>query len=144
MPAYVPGSEYQASTAGTAARTFDCAADFSARSLKPRYDGTAIASRMPRITMTTRSSMRVKPSSLASRCLIFETIAMNLLPGGEVTDPGIDLRRTSNSPERGIRRSCASPADGDFRLARKELTPAFAATHVDEEKFAQGRRDPCR
>ncbi len=35
---------------------------------KPRYDGTAIASRMPMMMMTTRSSMRVKPSLRASRC----------------------------------------------------------------------------
>ena len=44
------------------------AAFWLARSLKPRYDGTAIASRMPMITMTTRSSISVKPSSRSSRC----------------------------------------------------------------------------
>src|SRR6266508_1209109 len=55
--------------AGTAARTLAFAAESFARSLKPRYDGTAIASRMPMMTMTTRSSMRVKPlSSRARRC----------------------------------------------------------------------------
>src|SRR5436305_1729980 len=44
-----------------------CAADLLARSLKLRYDGTAIASRMPRMMMTTRSSIRVKHSSEARR-----------------------------------------------------------------------------
>src|SRR6266508_807204 len=48
---------------GTAARTFACAADLFARSRKLRYDGIAIASRIPRMMMTTRSSMRVKPFS---------------------------------------------------------------------------------
>src|SRR4051794_22106123 len=47
---------------GTAERTFACAADLFARSLKPRYDGMAIAIRIPRMMMTTRSSMSVKPS----------------------------------------------------------------------------------
>ncbi len=37
---------------------------------KLRYAGTAIATRMPRMTMTTRSSIRVKPCSLARRFLI--------------------------------------------------------------------------
>src|SRR5215831_19968467 len=49
-------------------RTSAEAARWFARSLKPRYDGTAIASRMPMITMTTRSSISVKPSSRSSRC----------------------------------------------------------------------------
>src|ERR1700747_2591132 len=49
------------------ARTFACAADLLARSLKLRYDGTAIASRMPRMMMTTRSSIRVKPCSPPAR-----------------------------------------------------------------------------
>src|SRR6059058_4225554 len=54
-----------------AARTLALAADWFARSLNDRYDGIAIASRMPRMMMTTRSSMSVKPlSSPASRCRI--------------------------------------------------------------------------
>src|SRR6266540_3039146 len=49
--------------------TMAVAAELFARSLKLRYEGIAIASRMPRMMMTTRSSMRVKPlSSPASRC----------------------------------------------------------------------------
>src|SRR5919197_4331968 len=75
MPAYpadapVPVlSALYASTAGTAARTFALAAELLARSRKLRYEGIAIASRMPRMMMTTSSSMSVKPlSSPASRC----------------------------------------------------------------------------
>src|ERR671923_196170 len=53
---------------GTAARTFACAAELLARFLKLRYDGIAIASRIPRMMMTTSSSIRVKPlSSVANR-----------------------------------------------------------------------------
>ena len=66
MTVYVPLSAKYASADGTAARTFGRAA-VSVGAPKPRYDGTAIASRMPMMTMTTRSSMRVKPSSRASR-----------------------------------------------------------------------------
>src|SRR6266487_358936 len=51
---------------GTAARTFACAADLLARVRKLRYEGIAIASRIPRMMITTRSSIRVKPPS--SRC----------------------------------------------------------------------------
>src|SRR5207253_636136 len=53
---------------GTAARTLACAAELLARFLKLRYEGIAIASRIPRMMMTTSSSIRVKPlSSLARR-----------------------------------------------------------------------------
>jgi len=55
------------STLGMSERTFAAAAVLLARSLKLRYDGTAIASRMPRMMMTTRSSIRVKPCSVSSR-----------------------------------------------------------------------------
>src|SRR5579862_3254830 len=56
-------------------RTLAAAAVLLARSLKLRYDGTAIASRIPRMMMTTKSSMRVKPlSSRASRILILSAI----------------------------------------------------------------------
>src|SRR5467141_2131540 len=54
---------------GSTARTLACAADLLARSLKLRYDGTAIASRMPRMMMTTRSSISVKPCSEPRRDL---------------------------------------------------------------------------
>src|SRR5881275_1439624 len=73
MPAYpaelpVPVlSALYASTAGTAARTLAFAADWFARSLNDRYEGIAIASRIPRMMMTTRSSMRVKPLSSPAR-----------------------------------------------------------------------------
>src|SRR5205823_14443686 len=48
--------------------------------LKLRYEGIAIASRIPRMMMTTRSSIKVKPlSSLLRRCLSFAAIVL-LLP----------------------------------------------------------------
>jgi len=47
------------------------AADFSALALKPMYDGTAIASRMPRMMITTRSSMSVKPPSVSEAAIRF-------------------------------------------------------------------------
>src|SRR5207244_5686967 len=73
-------SALYASTAGIAARTFAFAAELFARSRKLRYEGIAIASRMPRMMMTTRSSMRVKPlSSPASRCRILLVMQV-LLP----------------------------------------------------------------
>src|ERR671925_788426 len=68
---------------GTAARTLAWAADLFARVRKLRYEGIAIASRIPRMMITTRSSISVKPrSSLVSRCrmvcirLSFEVTAM--------------------------------------------------------------------
>ena len=48
-------SWYQASAAGIAERTFDCAAAFWALPRKLRYDGTAIATRMA-------SSLRAWPT----------------------------------------------------------------------------------
>src|SRR3954468_14611764 len=65
-----------------AERTLACAAETSALLRKPRYDGTAIATRMPRMMMTTSSSIRVNPCSLAIRFLI--------------------LLITSNSPWKGV------------------------------------------
>src|SRR5580765_3890419 len=67
---FVTSSWNQLSAAGMAERTFALAAAVTALSLKLRYAGTAIATRMPRMMMTTRSSMRVKPCSLARRDLI--------------------------------------------------------------------------
>src|SRR5919204_5910849 len=62
-------SALNASMLGTSERTLAWAADLFARSLNDRYDGIAMASRMPMMMMTTRSSMRVKPlSSPARRC----------------------------------------------------------------------------
>src|SRR5918992_5548393 len=82
-PAYV-------STAVIAVRTLACAADLLARSRKPRYDGTAIASRIPMMMITTRSSMRVKPPSRSdrvTRCVSLAIIDEFLLRRG------IDVRR---------------------------------------------------
>src|SRR5438067_10938602 len=67
---------------GRTARTLACAADLFARSLKLRYDGTAIASRMPRMMMTTRSSIRVKPCSEPRRVLRRVIIEVLLLDRG--------------------------------------------------------------
>src|SRR3954466_14143296 len=69
-PAYpVEWSALKASMPGTAARTFACAAELFARLRKLRYEGIAIASRIPRMMMTTRSSISGKPlSSFLIRC----------------------------------------------------------------------------
>src|ERR671937_823568 len=67
-PVYpVAWSALYASMPGTAARTFACAADLFARVRKLRYEGIAIASRIPRMMITTRSSISVKPCSLPRR-----------------------------------------------------------------------------
>src|SRR6059036_1883009 len=74
---------------GTAARTLACAAELLARFLKLRYEGIAIASRIPRMMMTTRSSIRVKPlSSLARRFRRVLIIALLLLPDGKSDGSG--------------------------------------------------------
>src|SRR3954466_11124428 len=70
---------------------------------------------MPRITMTTRSSMSVKPSSLASRCLSFETIGVFLLPQGEVV-PGIAVAQPLLQP----RTRDSIPHDGGAGRVRKK------------------------
>src|SRR5919201_6927687 len=68
-PVYpVEWSALYASIPGTAARTFACAAELFARLRKLRYEGIAIASRIPRMMITTRSSISVKPRSSLSRC----------------------------------------------------------------------------
>src|SRR4029450_13247513 len=62
---------------GIAARTLAWAADLFARVRKLRYEGIAIASRIPKMMITTRSSINVKPSSRlagASRLESRETI----------------------------------------------------------------------
>src|SRR5438876_1058796 len=106
MPAYpaelpVPVlSALYASTAGTAARTFALAADWFARSLNERYDGIAIASRMPRMMMTTRSSMSVKPlSSPASRFVSFPSM-WSLAPSETDADRPGALRKISTPPSK--------------------------------------------
>src|SRR5437016_13676266 len=69
---------------GMAARTLAWAADLLARVRKLRYEGIAIASRIPRMMITTRSSISVKPSSRlagASRRERRESIGSFLLGG---------------------------------------------------------------
>src|SRR5919197_2174460 len=74
-PVYpVEWSALYASIPGTAARTFACAAELLARLRKLRYEGIAIASRIPRMMITTRSSISVKPFSSRARCRIFESM----------------------------------------------------------------------
>src|SRR5690348_1589288 len=103
---------------GSTARMFACAADLFARSLKLRYDGTAIASRMPRMMMTTRSSIRVKPCSELRRA--FRRAFMVLqTPFGSI---GVDLRLAihrdpaylRHTPERGR----SSPRNHPHELPR--------------------------
>src|SRR5919201_5717566 len=67
-------SALYASMPGMAARTFACAAELLARLRKLRYEGIAIASRIPRMMITTRSSISVKPFSSRTRCRIFESM----------------------------------------------------------------------
>src|SRR3954451_24702774 len=70
-------SALNASMPGTAARTLAWAADLFARVRKLRYDGIAMASRIPRMMITTRSSISVKPrSSVLIRC---HRLVMSLL-----------------------------------------------------------------
>src|ERR687886_2764178 len=87
---------------GTAARTLACAAELLARFLKLRYEGIAIASRIPRMMMTTRSSIRVKPlSSFARRFRRVLIIAWLLLPDGKAMAPGVSAaHRSPLDPER--------------------------------------------
>src|SRR5207253_2997978 len=83
---------------GTAARTLACAAELLARFLKLRYEGIAIASRIPRMMMTTSSSIRVKPlSSLARRFRSVLIIACLLLPDGKSGGSG-GIDRAHRSP----------------------------------------------
>src|ERR671925_1107838 len=95
---------------GTAARTFACAAELLARFLKLRYDGIAIASRIPRMMMTTSSSIRVKPLSSEARRFRRVLIMCDvLLP--EVGGPsGIGCLSESVRPEGVKRRRARSPA----------------------------------
>ena len=80
IPAYVLLSAKNASTAGIAARTLALAAESFARLRKLMYDGTAIASRMPMMMITTRSSMRVKPPSRSLRLILWFSLESMVLP----------------------------------------------------------------
>src|ERR671923_77314 len=95
---------------GTAARTLACAAELLARFLKLKYDGIAIASRIPRMMMTTSSSIRVKPLSSEARRFRRVLIMCDvLLP--EVGGPsGIGCLSESVRPEGVKRRRARSPA----------------------------------
>src|ERR1051326_698669 len=90
---------------GIAARTFACAAVLLARSLNFRYDGIAIASRIPMMMMTTRSSMSVKPSFAWSRfrmtCTEFSFLRGYRKTRGDAAGIGDDMNVT-NPPSRGI------------------------------------------
>src|SRR5947207_9451254 len=83
---------------GTAARTLAWAADLFARVRKLRYEGIAIASRIPKMMITTRSSINVKPSSRlagASRLESRETIG-----GSSLDDASGWLAPVIGHPER--------------------------------------------
>src|SRR6476661_3988181 len=106
MPVYVPLSEKNASTDGIAARRSAPAALLFARSLKLRYDGIAIAVRIARMIITTRSSIRVKPFWLLRR---FRNLSsMVLLPWGVV------LRWPRTYRRRAV--ACPSPRTGEKTL----------------------------
>src|SRR5688572_16031220 len=75
MPAYELLSAKYCSTAGIAARTLAWAADLFARSRNFMYEGIAIASRIPMMMITTRSSMRVKPPSFRLRLILSLSLA---------------------------------------------------------------------
>src|SRR5437762_14375236 len=108
MPTYVLLSEKNASADGTADRRLACAAERLARSLKPRYDGTAIASRMPMMTMTTRSSMSVKPSlPLRDALPIGQAIFLGKTEGCADSESAAD--GNGASPVWGIRREIDHP-----------------------------------
>src|SRR5580765_4043206 len=167
MPAYpaelpVPTlSALKASTAGIAARTLALAAELFARSLKLRYEGIAIASRMPRMMMTTRSSMRVKPlSSPASRCRI--VLVMRKAPSigdersgpsSSTTSPTVGNPRwgdrcpfenTKGAVSRALRTSAVAPVlgagVGDDVGAWAVLVPGLAADGAVHAVGDRGRR----
>src|SRR5688572_29312988 len=75
MPAYELLSAKYCSTAGIAARTLAWAADLFARSRNFMYEGIAIASRIPMMMITTRSSIRVKPPSFRLRLILWLSLA---------------------------------------------------------------------
>src|SRR5918912_761251 len=90
---------------GTAARTFACAADLFARERKLRYEGIAIASRIPRMMITTRSSIRVKPSS---RFAVFVSLA-------SMRCPPCRVRRVARGTYRPRPRALETPGSRELR-----------------------------
>src|SRR3954453_2093537 len=95
------------------------AARLLARSLNPRYEGRAISSRMPMITITTRSSISVKPSSRASRC---RKLDMHSPLGVVDTRSGWDYG-VATAPEQSAD-LCQAVAPGPLTL---QLTPLTVA-----------------
>src|SRR6266480_11367 len=90
---------------GTAARTLAWAADLFARVRKLRYEGIAIASRIPRMMITTRSSISVKPrSSRARRCRNTLIMWCSLRWLTAVAQTAIGFCSGRSTPERGSKR----------------------------------------
>src|SRR5919109_2322107 len=102
---------------GTAARTFACAAELLARFLKLRYDGIAIASRIPRMMMTTSSSIRVKP--LSSEAMRFRRVLVmrsGSFQGGMGGVCQIGLARAPVEPRTGERNPIHLPSSAGLQL----------------------------
>src|SRR5919108_3550452 len=128
-----------------AARTSAFAAELLARSRNDRYDGIAIASRMPRMMMTTSSSMRVKPlSSPAIRFRNFSRIYSLLLPVR-------DEARRSRRPQLASNSKGLRAGSGDDVRAGAGLVPGRisdraldAVRRVRRRLDEQLARDDCR
>src|SRR5437870_11089995 len=104
---------------GTAARTLACAAELLARFLKLRYEGIAIASRIPRMMMTTSSSIRVKPlSSLARR---FRRVLIMRWGSFQVRFGGARLDRPGEEPAGAPKEGSGRGADRLSRACRNRL-----------------------
>src|SRR5581483_5192160 len=86
-----------------------------------------MATRMPRMTMTTRSSMSVKPlSSRARRALMVLTIRSLLPQGGRERGRGLYRRGSTpaHSLQWGIRTAMESPHGGGCPKTRRARSPA--------------------
>src|SRR4051812_27912175 len=110
---------------------FACAAELFARLRKLRYEGIAIARRIPRMMITTRSSISVKPSSLFRRFLR----AVMVVPSVE--------KRSGSFPATVLDRltmNSASPSNEGCRSARAEdaLAAADGVAPVDDRGVAAG------
>src|SRR5258707_495600 len=125
---------------GTAARTLACAAALFARSLNLRYDGIAIASRIPMMMMTTRSSMSVKPSSLLSRICRLFSIRLELFQGLEGYRLVVTYRTEITQP---------TPRNEGFALTHDEVARTrHLVRGTGRRKWSaaipQVRQRPCR
>src|SRR3954447_11752642 len=109
---------------GTAARTLACAADLFARVRKLRYDGIAIASRIPRMMITTRSSISVKPrSSVLIRCHRLDMSLLRLVtavaPRTSVSDGSRPYPQTGEDHEKGaVSRAHSAELSGALSSSR--------------------------